>query len=82
MTTNDGANTGLLGNKQLLIQLGYLQNGFCVTCGTAVGKKSTFCGSGHDNHFLSALLANPQSRPLIREALQIYFATRPTNAAG
>ena len=76
MTANNEANIGLLGNKQLLLRLGYLQNGSCVTCGIKVGRESTFCGSGHDNHFLSALLADPQSGPLIRQALEIYFATR------
>ena len=75
MTTNSEANIELKGNKQLLIDLGYPPNESCATCGKAAGEGSYFCGnSGHDNHFLSAVLANPKSGPLIREALQVYFA--------
>ena len=69
MSTSE-ANLELKGNKQLLIDLGYPPNRSCATCGRQPsGKNSRFCSSGHDNHFLSALLANPASAPLIQEAL-------------
>ena len=75
MTTNSEANIELKGNKQLLIDLGYLPDKYCATCGKPVScKDSRFCNNGHDNHFLSAMLANPKSGPLIRKALKAYFA--------
>ena len=77
MTTNSEANIELKGNKQLLIDLGYPPNMFCATCGDTAGERSYFCANrGHDNHFLSAVLANPKSGPLIRKALQVYFPNR------
>ena len=75
MLLSSEANIELKGNKQLLIDLGYPPDKSCATCGKAVASKnSRFCNRGHDNHFLSAMLANPKSGPLIREALQVYFA--------
>lgn len=70
------------GNKQLLLDLGYVYTGECVVCRGEVsvrGKQdSPFCGNGCDNFVVDVLVSDPDLGESMRNILEVFRIKRQT----
>ena len=75
MVNRNNHGVGLVGPKQAMVREGFVSNGHCYSCGMDVRNGSHFCGRGHDNMLIDALLVNPASAEMMAEAIRAHLAS-------